>query len=325
MVKSRSIADQYFVNCCQNPQFEWASLCIIDTQHSRNDYFSFVTINSMNTRLKRIEATLHDLGNRQNIGMELSMASNTNQSLETEAVSFRISPANTDNPRKNPSINTDNNIQNHDTHQQSINEVGGENQGVAAFSVETSTVKAPNLPKFKTPSFSSHHNVANPALAMNMLQEIQQIVGGWQVELKTIIRQIQDIYIEGPIVNGWLESHPSEVEIEKPPTPSTGTATLRHGDVDELMNYVEEICAKPKEPIQKPKSAATAEYKLCGLDASGKMWTRPCPSEQVAGISMAIARYQKLRQLLGRKQYLELRLNQLAETLVMLHGHIQEQ
>lgn len=55
------------------------------------------------------------------------------------------------------------------------------------------------------------------------------------------------------------------------------------------------------------------------------MWTRPCPSEQVAGISMAIARYQKLRQLLGRKQYLELRLNQLAETLVMLHGHIKEQ
>ncbi len=39
---------------------------------------------------------------------------------------------------------------------------------------------------------------------------------------------------------------------------------------------------------------------------------------------MAIARYQKLRQLLGRKQHLETRLSQLAETLVILHSHIQQ-
>lgn len=317
MVNSLSIVNRYLANCCQNPHFKRVLLCIINTQHGHNDYFHLSRYILMNTRLKRIEATLHDLGNRQNTGMELSMASNTNPSLETETVSFRISPATTDNPRKNPSS--------HDSSQQPTQEVREENSGVAAFSVETSTIKSPNLPKFKTPSFSSHHHAANPALAMNMLQEIQQIVSNWQVELKTVIRQIQDIYIEGPIVNGWLESHPSATDVEKPPTPSTGTATLRHGDVDELMNYVEEICAKPKQPVQKPKSAATTEYKLCGLDASGKMWTRPCPSEQVAGISMAIARYQKLRQLLGRKQYLELRLNQLAETLVMLHGHIQEQ
>jgi hypothetical protein len=45
----------------------------------------------------------------------------------------------------------------------------------------------------------------------------------------------------------------------------------------------------------------------------------------VASVSIAIARYQQLRQFLGRKQKLENRLNQLAETLVVLHGHIKQQ
>jgi hypothetical protein len=37
---------------------------------------------------------------------------------------------------------------------------------------------------------------------------------------------------------------------------------------------------------------------------------------------MAIARYQRLRLLLSRKQYLETRLSQLAETLVTVHGQL---
>jgi hypothetical protein len=86
------------------------------------------------------------------------------------------------------------------------------------------------------------------------------------------------------------------------------------------MDYVEEICAQQAKISSQSSSTG---YRLCGLDASGTVWTRPCPPDQVASVSMAIARYQKLRQLLGRKQYLETRLSQLAETLVVLHGHLQ--
>ena len=56
-----------------------------------------------------------------------------------------------------------------------------------------------------------------------------------------------------------------------------------------------------------------------------KFGPAPVPPEQVPSVSMAIARYQQLRQLLERKQKLESRLNQLAETLVVLYGHIKEQ
>jgi hypothetical protein len=65
-------------------------------------------------------------------------------------------------------------------------------------------------------------------------------------------------------------------------------------------------------------------YRLCGLGADGQLWSRPCPLEQVPQLSLAIARHQKLRQLLAQKQHLENRLNQLSQTLVELHGQLQE-
>jgi hypothetical protein len=207
-----------------------------------------------------------------------------------------------------------------------VTEISSENilnshkhESVQAFSVESAQDdewKVPDLPKFKTPAFTSHRNGANPALASNLLSEIQQIVAGWQIELQTVIRQIQDVYIEGPIVNGWLESQSSPTS----EATTIGAAALRHAEVDRLMDYVEEICATHS---QKSKESIRTGYRLCGLDAAGKVWSRPCPPEQVASVSVAIARYQKLRQLLQRKQYLENRLSQLSETLVMLHAHLQ--
>ena len=172
--------------------------------------------------------------------------------------------------------------------------------------------KTPTLPKFKSPSFSNHHHAANPALAMSLLQEIEEIVSGWQKELQSIVRQIQDIYIDGPIVDGWLESHPRES--------SEKSEGVRHAETDRLMDYV------PQE-LNQPNAKVTCEtprtgYRLCGLDANGKFWSRPCPPDQVASISVAIARHQKLRQLLTRKQDLETRLSQLAETLIVMHGHL---
>jgi hypothetical protein len=41
-------------------------------------------------------------------------------------------------------------------------------------------------------------------------------------------------------------------------------------------------------------------------------------------VSLAIARYQKLRTLLGKKQLLENRLMKLVKDLTLLHGQMQE-
>ncbi|AFY36328.1 hypothetical protein [Calothrix sp. PCC 7507] len=271
----------------------------------------------MKAGLKRIEATLHDLGTR-----------NTADSTETgdstkRPCSFRISVGATDSIVSNDTSSPENqNIQEStadletDSDSQLLDDENlfTQHQSVPTFSVEYPGGKTPNLPKFKTPSFSSHRHGANPGLAVNLLQEIQENVLGWQQELQELIQQIQDIYLEGPIVNGWLESNNRETE-------PGGTATLRHGEVEGLMDYVEKICAAGgKVSYQSPVSG----YRLCGLDAAGKVWSRPCPPDQLPAVSLAIARYQRLRQFLGRKQYLETRLGQLAETLVILHSHIQQ-
>ncbi|MBD2254342.1 hypothetical protein [Nostoc parmelioides] len=263
----------------------------------------------MKAGIKRIEATLHDLGTKDTAATEVSDSTK-------RPLSFRISVAGKDtaesegnSPEQRQNLDIDTQVE-----YSPEQNLFPHHSSVQTFPAQEGLGKTPSLPKFKTPTFSSHRHGANPALAMNMLQEIQEIVAGWQQELQNILQQIQDIYLEGPIVNGWLESNPSEAE-------AGGTATLRHAEVDQLMNYVEEICANDgKVPHQTPRTG----YHLCGLDNSGRVWSRPCPADQLASVSMAIARYQKLRQFLGRKQYLETRLSQLAETLVVLHSHIQQ-
>ncbi|MCC5644640.1 hypothetical protein LC607_17175 [Nostoc sp. CHAB 5824] len=274
----------------------------------------------MNAGLKRIEATLHDLGNRGT-----ASTAETGDSTTKRPFSFRISVGaneSTETTQAPPSEDGELNTQGQtvdlgvDTESDYPLEQNffPHHDSVQTFQAQENGGKTPSLPKLKTPTFSSHRHGANPALAMNLLQEIQETVGGWQTELQNIVKQIQDIYLEGPIVNGWLESNPTE------PEPG-GTATLRHAEVDRLMNYVEEICATGQKVSY--QSSITG-YRLCGVDDAGKVWSRPCPADQIPNVSMAIARYQKLRQLLGRKQSLETRLSQLAQTLVVLHSHIQQ-
>lgn len=94
---------------------------------------------------------------------------------------------------------------------------------------------------------------------------MQTDVAATNAQLEQIIQEIQDIYLEGPIVDGWLEFEQGKVSRESP----------RPG------------------------------YRLCGVDASGQKWSRPCSASQLPSVSIAIARYQKLRQLLERKRYLE--------------------
>jgi len=254
----------------------------------------------MKAGLKRIEATLHDLGNRSTaLGVEVDDS-------KKQSFSFRISVA------ANASPNGEMKKEHQDTEDENNPEPNlfPHNESVQTFPVDHIAGKVPSLPKFKTPSFSTHRHGANPALSINLLQEIQEIVIGWQTELQGILHQVQNLYLEGPIINGWLESNPQESE-------PGGTATLRHAEVDRLMDYVEEICDTS------PKSFSRTGYRLFGVDDSGKVWSRVCPPDQVPSVSVAIARYQKLRQLLGRKQYLETRLSQLAETLVGLRSQIQ--
>lgn len=183
---------------------------------------------------------------------------------------------------------------------------------VQPFPARKNSSKTPTLPKLKPAKISEHRHAANPALAMTLLKEIQEIVARWQTELQTTVRKVQDLYMEGPIIDGWLESHPREANEE--------IGSVRPAQSDRLMDYVAEVLNQPDEKVtcETPRTG----YRLCGLDGDGQFWSRPCPPDQVASVSVAIARYQKIKQLINRKEELEARLTQLSETLIVMHGHL---
>jgi hypothetical protein len=170
---------------------------------------------------------------------------------------------------------------------------------------------------------SSQRHATNPHLSIGLLQQIEAIVQQWQVELEQASQQIHALYAEGPIVDGWLEAQSSEAYQTTQPTGQfLGASALRHAEIEHLKEYVDAICSSPQPPFtdNQPRSG----YRLCGLDAEGQLWSRPCPPQQVAYVSLAIARYQKLRTLLDRKQTLENRLMQLVQDLTLLHGQMQD-
>ena len=120
----------------------------------------------MKTGLKRIEATLHDLGNRSNEAGDAVKSS----------FSFRISVgAKEATASKETSSEKTSTEANEDGVEENL---FAEHQSVQTFPAQEIGGKTPSLPKFKTPSFSSHRHAANPALAMNILQEIQEHIAG---------------------------------------------------------------------------------------------------------------------------------------------------
>lgn len=141
--------------------------------------------------------------------------------------------------------------------------------------IEKSVYREPKLPDFK-PS-------TNVSTVLKVLKETPDT---HEVQLEKVVRQIQDLYLEGPIVDGWLES-----------------SRAAQPAVERMIDYGAEVYRIPQGKVtcELPRLS----YRLCGFDTSGQKWSRPCPMEQLASVSVAISRYQRLRQLLERKQYLE--------------------
>ncbi|HEY9690716.1 MAG TPA: hypothetical protein V6D15_00755 [Oculatellaceae cyanobacterium] len=179
---------------------------------------------------------------------------------------------------------------------------------VLPMSAKRQQYQTPALPKVTAPNFTKHRHQANPAMAITVLKEIEQKVIGWQQQLQQTLKKIQDVYSEGPIIDGWIESAIQNQKI---------SVKDRHQTpMPPMMDYVTEIVSQPDGKF------TVADYRLCGLDAEGQLWSRPCPPKQIPSVSMAIARYHKLRQLLNQKQELENRLTQLTETLMVLQDHL---
>jgi hypothetical protein len=126
-----------------------------------------------------------------------------------------------------------------------------------------------------------------PEAATRLLQELERGLEQHQFELQQVLHDIELLYREGPVINGWLKSMPVE--------------SLEGDD------------ATLKPPVQ---------YQLFGLDTQGQPWSHPCQAEQVPSISLAIARHQKLRQLLNRQQFLENWFAHLRNSLLVLREHL---
>ncbi|MGB0564694.1 MAG: hypothetical protein ACPGVO_23285, partial [Spirulinaceae cyanobacterium] len=118
----------------------------------------------------------------------------------------------------------------------------------------------------------SQRQDTNPALAIHLLREIEEVVVGWQRELKQILVQLQNLYLEGPMINGWLESTETEPSGGSP-SPAYAQTARAYATYQGRVSY------------ERPRAA----YRLCGRNEKGQLWSKVCPPEQVTAVSMAIA------------------------------------
>jgi len=148
-----------------------------------------------------------------------------------------------------------------------------------------SPTQLPHFPKYKPTGLSRPQNQHSVGVVVDLLHDIEAIARQWQDQLDEIHDQITALYHQGPIIEGWLESSPTAI----------------HGDTN---------------------AGSLSSYRLCGLKDNGEVWSRPCRSEEVASISLAIHRYQQLRHFLSQKHRIEERLSQLTQSLNGLHQHL---
>src|SRR5579883_1026740 len=168
---------------------------------------------------------------------------------------------------------------------------------------DLNAVKTPTLPKLSSPAVTQPHPIADPSSAVTRaLKAVETVATGWQEELRQILQQIQTVYREGPIIDGWLEAYASDQA-----NPSVAQQSSSVGLKDGKQG-----------PMTVTLPGNTSDYRLCGLNENGQLWFRHCPAAQVPAVSLAIARHQSLKQLLIRKQNLELQLTNLAKALTMV-------
>jgi hypothetical protein len=155
----------------------------------------------------------------------------------------------------------------------------------------------------QTPRFSSARQDANPGLAAHLLQEIYNMVMAWQQELQQIAQRIEEVTASGPVLAAWLESRSFKPGTygEAIPSPYTTVDVANLREVD-----------------------PNAGYRLCGLDEKGQLWTRSCPLAEILGVSVAIARYQQLKDLTNRQQKIEARIRLILEDLVHLRMELED-
>ncbi|ESA36981.1 hypothetical protein N836_05305 [Leptolyngbya sp. Heron Island J] len=223
------------------------------------------------------------------------------------------------------------------------------------------TSKIPQLPHTDDGEVNSLRHEVNPAIALNTLTEIYTKVQQYQVQLRQLTQKIHQIYAEGPVVSGWLASeaslnaavkysnrqgeqhHPGQAK----PVRGFGDADLalfRHGDANDLMNYLsalENAVLENGRSLKSTSSAASSssgnqasvlaqescpsaaadtrsnpsQYYLCRLTSCGTIQAEQCPPDQVPVLSMAIARYRRLNQLMTQKQAIETKLQSIVDIL----------
>ena len=217
------------------------------------------------------------------------------------------------------------------------NTIDGVLISVDAFAKLPGSVILP--PVYSDSSFVSQKHEVNPALAFNLLGDIQSVVSGWQEQLRQLVQTIHALQAQGPMVDGWIEA--CNQANSAPPSHQTHeaqTALLRHGDTEALMQYIEALdtCTQQQTSSQLPTDRAsidsqpeqqathpTTQYRLCSLDTSGRVNSQPCPTEQIGIVSLAIARHQKFKQLLSQKQAIETKLQKVVDQLTGVRGTIQ--
>ncbi len=133
----------------------------------------------------------------------------------------------------------------------------------------------------------------NAGLVLHMLQELQYLLNSWQQEILELEQNIAVVRESGPIVAGWLEAEASS-----------------------------DFSSESPEPIPEILPQQSLDYQLCSLDERGEVAARDCPTPEMFGISKALARHQKLRQLIDRKSNLEANIKHTLATLVHLRMEI---
>lgn len=206
------------------------------------------------------------------------------------------------------------------------------------------------LPPLDNAAAVSQRHEVNPALALNLLADIQTNVMTWQAQLRGLVISIHRTHAQGPMVDGWLESS-ADVDSQPVAVATPESTLLRHGDTEALMRYVKALEGHERSghslgaqlggnlgdsrganpgaghgagPLGASSHHGEAtEYWLRTLDDDGTVRSQVCPPEQIAVVSVAIARYQKYKQLVAQKEAIEAKLQQAVDLLTGVRSALQ--